>query len=251
MELLIDLGNTRTKWALLDTDYQAGAQWQTSGNATDLAGLLQHWLRLPPPRSISGCAVGCPDLQQQISDWTRQHWHRSPGWLRPAAGCLGLSSDYDLTQLGSDRWATLAGARSLYPDTPLLIVSAGTACVLDSMSVDGRFLGGMILPGYRLQRQALHQHTARLPLREGEYREFPHNTADAIATGCVSALTACVETAFSRLARNSTVIPLLLLTGGDAPLLADKLNKPALLVDNLALHGLAALRTSGEGEFLP
>lgn len=250
MELLIDLGNTRTKWAL-NTDKSTSGEWQASGYAASAELLFADWQHLPRPAHICGCAVGSNALQEAIRHWCLEHWQLTVHWLKPSTSAAGLYSDYDPQQLGSDRWAALIGARHAQPDCGLIVVSAGTACVIDALSRRGQFLGGYILPGYYLQRLALHQHTARLPLCDGQYQTFPRQTADAIASGCLTALTASVEHLHADLTRHDGDEPLIILSGGDAAQLADKLNKPVQLMDNLALHGLAALRTAGEGVFLP
>lgn len=251
MDLLIDLGNTRTKWALANTDAELTNEWHTSGYASEESQLFSTWLTLPTPQRVFGCAVGSTTLQAAISQWCLANWQLTVLWLKPAATAMGLHSNYEASQLGSDRWATLLGAWHAHRGTGLLVVSAGTACVIDAVSRSGIFLGGRILPGYRLQHLALHQHTARLPLIEGDFRIFPHSTADAIASGCLGALLDSITGMHDELARHDQASPCIILTGGDAALLADKLNKPIVLMDNLALHGLAALRATGEGVFLP
>ncbi|WP_051304809.1 type III pantothenate kinase [Chitinilyticum litopenaei] len=260
MELLIDLGNTRTKWLLssgalpADSPDDAAAHPPVclpAGHASDAASLFAAWRDLPRPHAVAGCAVGSAQLQQKIAAFCRTHWQLQAVWLHPSAQDLGIANPYASGQLGSDRWAALLGAATLHPHTGLVVVSAGTACVIDALSRHGQFLGGYIAPGYRMQRLALHQHTARLPLAEGGAQAFPHNTADAIASGCLFSLTGAITQMAEQLAQHDGCPPHILLSGGDAALLASRLNKPARVVDNLPLRGLAALRTSGEGVFLP
>src|SRR5262249_54639868 len=70
--------------------------------------------------------------------------------------------------VGIDRLlnAVAANARPEYGECPRIIVDAGTAVTVDLIDHEGRFLGGTILPGFRLMAQALHEHTALLPLVE-------------------------------------------------------------------------------------
>lgn len=226
MNLLLDLGNTRCKW-------QMG---EAAGIATTLSELASQWASLPAPKCIFACAVGSPELQSGISTLAQSRWQQPIQWLRASAQACGVRNGYaQPEQLGADRWAAALGAHALYPDQDLIIVSAGTALVIDALSASGEFLGGMILPGYRLMKEALHQKTARLPLADGHFSPFPDNTDDAIETGCLSALCGAILVMQARLPNAEIII-----FGGDAERIAPFLNTPLRVVDNLALRGLHA-----------
>ena len=81
-----------------------------------------------------------------------------------------------------------------------LVVCAGTATTIDRLDADGRFVGGVILPGFDLMRSALAGNTAQLPLAEGELRAVPTNTMDAIISGCLNAQLGAIERLFAPLA---------------------------------------------------
>jgi len=227
MDLLLDLGNTRCKWAL------GGA----CGAASSFDELIGQWQDLPAPRQALGCAVASPALQSALADWIRQHWGLSVFWLQATASMDGVRNRYtEPQQLGADRWACALGAHALFPQRDLLIVSAGTALVVDALTAEGEFMGGTISPGYRLMKQALATQTARLPLTQGVCVAFPDNTADAIESGCINALCGAIVAMYRHLPGCDVV-----LTGGDAALLAACLNRPTCVVDNLAIRGLEAL----------
>jgi type III pantothenate kinase len=142
--------------------------------------------------------------------------------------------------LGPDRWAALIAARALHPAGPALVVNAGTATTVDMLSGDGRFLGGAILPGAELMRFVLHEHTGRLPLDQGEYRDTPRKTADAIESGCRHAQAGAVERLY-RVLRDLELNPLCMVAGGAGRTLVDQLSMPRRYVENLVLDGLARI----------
>src|SRR5262249_35259082 len=115
----------------------------------------------------------------------------------------------------------------------------------DALSADGDFLGGLIVPGFTLMRQALSQGTADLGLPDGEASDFPRSTGEAIVNGALLALAGAIEQMRQRLAARSQGPVTVLLSGGDAPrlepLLASGLVPAPLAVDNLVLRGLARL----------
>ncbi|MFC7421627.1 type III pantothenate kinase [Iodobacter arcticus] len=237
--LLIDLGNTRIKWA-----YREGETLSTEGFIlnTDFNQLLLQLSALPQPEVIHGCTVGAPNLASQLDAFCQTQWQRTIQWLQVSREALGIQNGYRyLEQQGPDRWAAVLGARSLFPDKALLIASAGTALTVDALTEDNEFLGGMILPGLRLMKSALADQTERLTISDGAFHDFPRCTTDAIQTGCLSALAGSIMAMHARLALRGDT-PLCILSGGDAAAIAPLLSAyHPIIAEQLVLHGLAAL----------
>lgn len=240
MNLLLDLGNTRIKWAL-----EQNGEFIRHG-AGELAGLAQGWQGLPAPETAFGCSVVAESLREAVEGLVLQAWGVPVRWQMPQATALGVRNHYDPARLGADRWAAVLGAHSLFPGRALVIVSAGTAQVVDALTASGDFLGGTIQPGYQLMKTALAGGTARLPLAAGSYSAFPTQTDDAIETGCLTALSASVDAMMTRLAAKGEGPVLRVLTGGDAERIARLLEGAVSIVDNLPLYGLAALAAQKE-----
>lgn len=153
----------------------------------------------------------------------------------------GVRSGYaDPAQLGTDRWVALIGARHLISGT-CVVVNAGTTMTVDALSADGIFLGGFIVPGYELMREALARNTAQLKLEAGRFSFFPDNTADAIASGALNALAGAIERMVQYVSRTGEDEPVVLVSGGDAQRLIGLLTAEPRLVDNLVLEGLARI----------
>jgi len=89
-------------------------------------------------------------------------------------------------------------------------------------------------------RFVLHEHTGRLPFDEGEYRDTPRKTSDAIETGCRHAQAGAVERLY-RVLRELELNPLCIVAGGAGRGLVDQLSMPRRYVENLVLDGLARI----------
>ena len=246
--LAIDIGNTRLKWAQYDTP-APGARLIAHG-----AEFLDHidrlsegpWAALDEPTAMLGCVVAGEAVKRRVEEQL-EIWDVAPQWVVANEAEAGLRSGYDHpSRLGADRWAALVGARqrALAGDRPrpALVVMVGTAVTVDALDTDGRFLGGLILPGFGLMLKALEMGTAGLRVPTGEVVDFPTNTSDALMSGGTNAIAGAIERQFRRLAARTGVEPLLLMAGGAAPKVAPTLHLPVQVVDTLLFEGLLALQ---------
>lgn len=239
--LLLDLGNTRLKWRL-----GTGAVH----SASDLATFAQACATLPKPAAILACVVGDEARFAAICELCQTQWQLPVQRLQVSHSALGVTNHYSpLSQQGCDRWAAVLGAKYRFPEQNLLIVSAGTALVIDTLRHDGHFLGGTISPGLGLMKASLQQATAKLPLADGHYQAFPNNTHDAIETGCLRAMIGIIMQAFNIASLEGIPIQRIVLFGGDADKIQAQLNAPTQTVDNLVLDGLYALHCAADGAF--
>jgi type III pantothenate kinase len=162
-------------------------------------------------------------------------------WAKAEAQACGVSNHYDNpAQLGSDRWAALIAARAI-TTAPCLVASIGTALTVDMLAENGAFLGGLIVPGPQLMREALAHGTDAIQPPPGNFVTFPTNTADAVQTGMIYALLGTIEQAAAAFEEKQDVSVACILTGGAANLITPYLNRPHQLVDNLVLEGLLVL----------
>ena len=242
MQLLIDAGNTRIKWALAATDHVVG-EWHAMGNVVHVdlekikhacsAHKIQHVLI----SNVAGDAVAS-QLRKMLVELTVPD--SSLTWFRAQAECAGVRNAYaQPTQLGSDRFASLIGARHRYVGQRLLVVTCGTATTIDALEADGTFIGGMILPGLATMATSLALNTALLPAVDKADRTavFADNTHDAIISGCLSAQVGAIMHAYQQ---RSNPPARCVLSGGAAQYLGSYLPIPFDAVDNLVLLGLDA-----------
>ncbi|MDE2275821.1 MAG: type III pantothenate kinase, partial [Burkholderiales bacterium] len=126
---------------------------------------------------------------------------------------------------------------------PALVVMVGTAVTVDALDADGRFLGGLILPGFGLMLRALEMGTAGLRVPTGEVVDFPSNTSDALMSGGANAIAGAIERQARRLHARAGAAPLLLMTGGAAAKLAPITDLPFETVDTLIFEGLLLMQS--------
>lgn len=241
MRLLLDLGNTRLKWALQaspDAWLARGAvDWQA---ADPMAALASAWAGLPRPAQVLAASVVDAARETLVAAATQQRFACAPHWLRTPAQACGVRNAYAEPQrLGVDRFLAMVAA---YADgcAPCVLAGVGTALTLDALAADGRHLGGLIAPGPLLMQQSLRGATAQVrPERAGAIVELADNTADAVASGCWHAAAALVERFTARAAVRLGTTPQLVLGGGDAASLLPLLSLPARLGPDGVLRGLA------------
>jgi type III pantothenate kinase len=174
-------------------------------------------------------------------------WDIAPRWVVSSAHAAGVSNGYDHpNRLGTDRWVALIGARHRVladgPPRPALVVMVGTAVTVDALDESGRFLGGLIIPGFGLMLRALEMGTAGLKAPTGEVRDFPTNTSDALMSGGAHSIAGAVERMYRRLRDHTKQEPALLMSGGAAVKLAPITDLAFETVDTLIFEGLLALQ---------
>jgi type III pantothenate kinase len=275
--LVIDAGNSRVKWALADAqggfthsgvfahapsaDHAGRADRRGhDGPAADdpwhaaEAEAKQQWAALPAPGGAWISNVAGQAVAHRLSGMLDGRW---PGLARTfvrarARQCNVVNGYGTPDQLGSDRWAGLIGAHAAFPGEPLLIATLGTATTLEALTADGRFVGGMIAPGWTLMICSLGEHTAQLPtLAADSVRTlvgdalarhwFATDTRRAIAAGSLLAQAGLIERAWRELCRAWGVEVRLILGGGAADEIAAALSVPHTRHGSLVLSGLARI----------
>jgi type III pantothenate kinase len=237
MILAIDAGNTRIKWGVHD-----GHGWLAQGVAgrDEIAQLAVAWIAVPGIRQavISNVAG---EARRAALQAVLDQAGIAACWVQATAQACGVSNGYTKPgQLGSDRWAALIAAWHL-KRTACVVASAGTALTVDALSFDGRFMGGLILPGLGMMKAALCANTAGVAVLDGELRAFPATTGDAVHSGALLAMAGAVERMRAALSAAVNAEALLLLAGGDAQLLQAALSGAGEIADNLVLEGLVMI----------
>jgi type III pantothenate kinase len=241
--LLVDVGNSRVKWARCERGVLGGQQ-----AAAHAAWTADDWhaalLAGPTVERVVAASVagGAPlaILDQAARAATGRAIERVTT-QRVAAGVVNGYADPAL--LGVDRWLAMIGAWHCVRGA-CVVADIGTAATVDVLAADGRHRGGYIVPGPRLMVASLLEGTRDLASFHassppGAGPSFADNTRDAIERGCCVALAAWV----GRCVRDAQVLlgtaPRLLLTGGAVEALQPYLEVPGEVVPDLVLHGLA------------
>lgn len=236
--LLVDLGNSRLKWAVSGDGWREGATVHPENGIGKL--LDQLWSELPVPTAVVMVSVAGDETREAVEQWVRDHWHLAVHRARAQREQFGIVNRYhDPATLGADRWVALLGARAEVPSGAVCVVSCGTAVTVDALTVQEEFAGGVIFPGLGLLRKALTIGTAHVRASEGdELSCLARSTGDAVAAGTLYGLTGAIERV-CREFEDSLAQPMkLIITGGDVDRIAARLTRPARRVPGLVLKGL-------------
>ncbi|MET0982548.1 MAG: type III pantothenate kinase [Telluria sp.] len=249
MLLLVDAGTTRVKWALAHENAAPG-EWFAQGAAAyaDLDAAGAGWIEARVTRAIVSNVAG-PEVRARLAALLGPI---ETEWFASSASRAGLLNGYrEPERLGCDRFAAAIGARALLPGQALVVATCGTATTIDAVSADGRFIGGMILPGLALMAGALARNTAQLPQAalgstagSAPPPLFADNTNDAIVSGCLSAQAGAIERAVASHGMTQGMAACIV-SGGAAPFIAPALKLAHRMVDNIVLVGLHAVLLAG------
>ena len=242
--LIFDVGNTRLKWAAVESTKQPSDQqkklWDYSGsintqslNSPEHRAELADYISktLPKPDAIAfSCVAGkeaIHQLQSLFPQWQDIQWKQLSG----DSAFDGMRTLYqDPSKLGSDRWSAIIGARSL-SKANALIINAGTATTIDLLGSNGVHYGGWILPGLSLMHQSLEANTAQLPLvvRNASEQGFGTSTKEAIVGGCDAAQIGAIQYALDLAKQMNVPIEKIWLDGGNAKTLMNQIQEANML----------------------
>ncbi len=231
MNLIIDIGNTTQKIALIENE-EIVLTARLSGHEAMLRFFSDMKNRadkaiISTVRDIPGDLLS---KVEEVSGYVHQLSHKSS---------LPFTIDYETPEtLGMDRIAGVAGAYNKYGDRSVLVIDAGTAVTYDVLN-RGTFHGGAISPGVDLRFRALSSFTGRLPrVERAEEAVFPaRSTRSAINCGVVNGIVFEINE-YIRTFKKIYPDGLVLMTGGDAEFLAAKtVSRPEVDAD-LVTRGL-------------
>ncbi len=249
MRLLVDLGNTRLRWAMLGEDGTLGRPAAVVHGGRPLEPVLDAaWSGLAAPQAVLACAVSGEEAAGALAGWCRRRWGVEVTRVQAPAEGWGVRNAYhEPERLGADRWAALVAARGLFPGRPVCIVDCGTAVTVDALAADGAHLGGLIAPGLGLMRRSLATGTAgvaeadALGGRPQEVALLARSTRDAVTAGTLHCLAAFVARAGADVGEALGSGTVRVLTGGDAPALLPLLGEGWCHEPALVLRGLARM----------
>jgi type III pantothenate kinase len=251
MILLVDVGNTRAKWAVL-----ADGRLSGSGAVLHRGVPAADWVH-----GLEGASAGCerilvsnvagPAVAHAIGEWALSHHGFRPEFVRATREAGGIRNVYEHPEaLGPDRWCGMIGAWRRVRG-PLVCIAAGTAMTIDAVDTAGTHLGGLIVPGHDLMIDSLLRRTSDIapaaqlapPAGSGM---LGRNTAAAIELGASHALAALALRSIDWVSRLVGTPPRVFLGGGDATRIEPLLGVGVELASGLVLEGLAAI-AEGDG----
>ncbi len=238
MKLLIDSGNSRLKWALSDKQNHLSTFSIANEDVTE-EKLLEAWSNYDKPEQLIIASVATNILVLLVFSIVSELWPSVKIKLvKSQEDSYGVTNAYvEADKLGVDRWLALIAAHHYYPGLTC-IVDCGTALTVDVIDAEGRHQGGLISPGLVLMKKALANETARLPYESSVQLEGLANSTEAgIFNGTLYAAVGLIE----HVLHNQSIGTQLILTGGDAELIARLLNTPLIIDSDLVFKGLSII----------
>ena len=241
--LLVDIGNTRVKWAVLNGARLGRMHAVPHGGMPNAMRVLVA----SAPRDvvrIVAVSVAPANLERALTAAARQRLGVAPEFIRSERSSRGVRSGYSETwRLGADRWVGAIGAFH-FARGAVVVANVGTALTIDAVTRAGKHLGGAIIPGPTTMIESLLSgtHGIRQRARGGRVKKgslFAADTASALGAGAQFAAAALIDRAVAEAAAKMQARPTLLLTGGAAPSLAAYIKSEAQVVPDLVLRGLA------------
>jgi type III pantothenate kinase len=244
--LLVDIGNSRIKWArcadgeLSRSQAAAHAGWGRAGYRRRLFGgrrvparaLISSVASIEVNRALAGAAreAGIPAEFVKVP---RRAGGVAVGYLEP-------------WRLGVDRFVAAVGAHALFPRLPVCVVGVGTAMTVDLIGPDGRHRGGVIIPAPALMVETLLARTHGIRRRarggaSGGAGLFGRSTRAGLAQGARYAAAALIDRAVEEARVLIGRRPLVVMHGGEAAAVRPLVQSPCVRVPELVLRGLAAL----------
>ena len=150
-----------------------------------------------------------------------------------------LKSKYkNISELGIDRLCNIAYAIDKYKDS-VIVIDMGSALTFEIIGKDGSFEGGMILPGIDLSSRSLGSNTSQLPKIEKKKIDFliGKNTIECISSGIINGLSSICDSFIEKIEKELNTKMKVILTGGDASLIGEKMEREHKIVENTVLRG--------------
>jgi len=252
MLLVVDMGNTRAVYGLVDGAGTIVATFDSSTRSERTADELAVFLA----GALAARGYGADAVHEVVAASVVPQWDDVlRGALRVVGVAdvlfvgpgtrTGISLRYDSPrEVGADRVANVVGARRRFGAVPVIVVDFGTATTFDVADGDGVYWGGLILPGIRTAAEALVNRAARLTRFAFERPSalVGRTTTGALQSGLYYGTIAQVEGLVERLRREPGYgDAVVAATGGFATLIGPDCPTLQYIEPNLTLEGLVGI----------
>ena len=231
MRLLIDSGNTRTKYAISNHGH-----WLEEGIVDDFKSLKKK-LSIKYPNlnhAIFADVSGALSKENLQAFFPKLEVHSVKALTMP------FQSAYTTPEtLGDDRLAVVAAAMKKYPKQNCVLIDAGSCITFDVLTAEGQYLGGSISPGLQMRFKALHSFTGKLPHCSAPAHQLALGTStqESIQTGVVNGVKFEIEGQINALEQKFPSLTVIL-TGGDAVYLSKTVKNTIFAEPNFLAEGL-------------
>ena len=232
MNLIVDIGNSFIKVAVVDGGNVISTQRLTFDEGVDVESLMAKYPSLRRA-IVASSGVDTSQIASQLRCAGLKVLEMTPSTPVP------IGNDYLSPEtLGVDRLAAAVGAVEVMGCADALIVDFGTAITID-MVEGGVFRGGNISPGMRTRFRALHDYTSRLPECEAtdEVLRLGRTTRQASEQGVMEGITHEIMGYISSFSQQNEKLTLIF-TGGDANFFVKRIKNAIFAKCDLVLCGL-------------
>lgn len=233
MNLTIDIGNTRNKFAVFNKNEIVEVIIDDNVSVSTIQNLLIKY-----PQIENAILSAVKNIDSSILSFLNTHLHYfielNELSKLPIENCYKTKDT-----LGKDRLAAVIGANNIFPNRNVLVIDMGTAITFDLINKNKQYEGGTISPGLEMRFKALNHFTNKLPLLQKNENDLTiaDNTKDAIISGVQNGISFEVDGYINAL-KNKYDDLKIILTGGDA-IFFDKKVKNSIFVNlNLNYIGL-------------
>lgn len=231
MNLAIDIGNTKSKYAFFAENRMVESG--IIGGLSEFGSFLSE--RAPDYERAIVCSVNYG--QEKVAPFFPES--KKVQYLSHLTP-VPIDMSYKTPEtLGMDRLAAAIGGRTLFPDRAVMVIDIGTCITYDHVSSDGVFEGGVISPGLELRYKSMHDYTARLPLlgdREDEGL-IGTSTAASMKSGVINGITGEIEYMVSQFLLKSPDLKVII-TGGGAKTFETRIKADIFVALEIVLVGL-------------
>ncbi|MFC1748972.1 type III pantothenate kinase [Pseudomonadota bacterium] len=243
--LLVDVGNSRIKWAYADNQglSYVGAEYH---NQELPQALTLAWLGCDAPNRVVCSNVAGSDYASLLSTWCVDQWGIEVEYAETPLRDPRLELAYsEPRKLGVDRWLAMIAAQQI-KSTAMCVIDCGTAVTIDLVYLGGKHGGGLILPGLSLMRKSLAQNTDAIEHNQNASQMnavdfLGASTEEGISKGTLNAVAGAIERVVSKIKADMNMPITCVVTGGDAALIKGELGSDYQYEPNLVLQGLLAL----------
>jgi type III pantothenate kinase len=235
MNLIIDIGNTKTKLAVFVESKMVHLKELFTFSMADLEAVFEEF-------EIESYAVS--SVKKEDGDLLLFLKNKcKDGLVFNSNTPVPIKIDYEtLESLGLDRIALAVAADNKFPTMNSLIISCGTCITFNLVNKDGVFIGGGISPGVHMRLKAMNYFTDKLPLKEWNGESVPKflakNTSDAILSGAINGAICELTEVINRYRQTFTNELNIILSGGDANFFEKELKNSIFADSNFVLYGL-------------
>lgn len=238
MIVLIDIGNTRTKYCIVSEGKRSSQQGVANMHfCYDF--LCENF---SDATKVIVASVSHEQQTDKIKDWCQENNITYQQVVSETKKNAVITGYQEPSQLGIDRWLALIGSAEIFPNKNILIIDAGTATTIDFLAATGKHQGGWILAGINTLISSVLANTVQVQANNNEKESlaFGTNTSENVHNAAWAATVGSINLAISQVQQQGFILDEVIFTGGNGNLLSSLISYRSTVIDELVFTGLQA-----------